>query len=587
MLLGLFVILLLATTFISIALAFYAWQRRPAAGATHYAVLMLAVGVYSLAYAFELASVELSRKLISAKVEAVGIMIIPVAWFAFTLEFTGRKKWLTRRNLVLLLIVPGVALLLVWTNEFHGLMWSDAFLDASGPFPTLVLPLEPAAWFYGAYDTLLTLLGMGVLVQAFLRSSYIYRRQIGILLLAALLPVAGDLLSTVGLSFFPYFDMTPLAFTLTGLVMAWGLFRFRLLDLVPVARDIVIESMGDAVFVLDAKDRIVDLNPSAQELIGREAAEAIGQRAELLAGILPWLDGELLDQRGEIVRGDGELQRSYDLHISPLADRRGRLTGRLIVLRDITKRKQAEKALREAHDELDLRVQERTAELAQANEALRLQIAERERAENRLQTSLQEKDVLLQEIHHRVKNNLQVVLSLLYLQSKSIDDESSLDALRESRNRIYSMATIHEVLYQSGDLARVDFAQYTRKLIVHLFASYDINSQVIVPRTRITEASLSIDTAIPCGLIINELVSNSLKHAFPGNRGGEVCIELHTENHGQWILTISDNGIGLPPDVERRQRESLGLQLVTTLTQQLEGTIEVDCSEGTAYTIVF
>jgi PAS domain S-box-containing protein len=598
---SLIVLLLLATTSISIALAFYAWRRRPAAGMAPYAVLMFAVGAYSLGYACELASTDLASKIFWIKVQTIAVVIIPVAWLAFTLEFTGRAKWLTRRNLILLMIVPAIMVLLTWTTESHNLIWSDVVLvGTDGILPTPVLTLEVGGWLYGAYDALLTLLGMGFLFLAFLRSSYPYRGQFGILLLAALLPSLGDAISTFILAPFSFFDITPLAFTLTGMLMAWGLFRYRLLDIVPVARDTVIESMGDGVIVLDAQNRIVDLNPSARNIIGCKDSDAIGQpveqilirqlgsstealrmnSAESLAQILAELHRDSPHTQVEITLGEDEKKGIYDLGVSRLTDRRGRLTGRLIVLRNITERKRAEAVLRRAHDELEIRVQERTR-------ALQEQIVEREQAEKRLSVSLQEKEVLLKEIHHRVKNNLQVISSLLYLQSKRVGDQQCLVMLRESESRIYSMAAIYEELYQSGDLARIDFAHYVERLLGHLFTSYNTNPQTIVAKTSIPETELSMDTAITCGLIINELVSNALRYAFPGGRAGEICIDLRADDDNQWRLTVSDDGIGLPPGVRVEDNNSLGLQLVTLLTHQLGGTMNVECSKGTVYTITF
>jgi len=210
----------------------------------------------------------------------------------------------------------------------------------------------------------------------------------------------------------------------------------------------------------------------------------------------------------------------------------------------------------------------------------------RRRAEAQLRTSLREKEVLLQEIHHRVKNNLQVISSLLYLQSRSVEDESVLAVLQDSRSRVRSMALVHEKLYESPDLAHIDFADYVRTLVDHLIQSYEVDMRAIRLRVNVAKVLLGIDTAIPCGLIIHELVSNALKHAFPQGGGGEIHIELSREDN-RFTLTVSDNGVGLPEGMDFRNSGSLGLQLVNTLVEQLEGTIELDRSEGTRFTIVF
>ena len=216
------------------------------------------------------------------------------------------------------------------------------------------------------------------------------------------------------------------------------------------------------------------------------------------------------------------------------------------------------------------------------------EIAERKRAEEQIKASLAEKEVLLKEIHHRVKNNLQVISSLLYLQSKSIEDKAALQMFQESQNRVRSMAFIHERLYQSQDLARVDFAEYVRSLTNYLFRSYGVSTDVIQLKINMDDLPLGIDTAIPCGLIVNELVSNSLKYAFPDGRGGEIRIELRSDGDNRIALMVSDDGVGLPEDLDFRKTESLGLQLVNNLSvAQLEGAIDLDRRGGTTFRITF
>ncbi|NLX03783.1 MAG: PAS domain-containing protein [Phycisphaerae bacterium] len=213
-------------------------------------------------------------------------------------------------------------------------------------------------------------------------------------------------------------------------------------------------------------------------------------------------------------------------------------------------------------------------------------VTEAKRAEEQIKASLQEKEVLLREIHHRVKNNLQIISSLLNLQSRYIQDERALDVFRESQNRIRSMVLIHEKLYRSKDLARVDFAEYVQSLASHLVRSYGTRRAGVDLRVHVEGVALPIDTAIPCGIIINELVTNALKHAFPDGRRGEIRIDLHPAER-EYRLVVSDNGTGIPADLDFRKTESLGLQLVTTLTDQLDGTVELERDGGTRFTIVF
>jgi len=216
-----------------------------------------------------------------------------------------------------------------------------------------------------------------------------------------------------------------------------------------------------------------------------------------------------------------------------------------------------------------------------------LDITERKLAEERFKISLKEKELLLKEIHNRVKNNLQVISSLLNLQAGYIKDDHARERFRESQDRLKAMALIHEKLYQSEDLTLIDFAGYIRHLAVHLFRSYKVNAHAVTLQLDVDPISLDIDRAMPCGLIINELVANSLTYAFPNGKAGEIRIEFHEDAGKQIALTVSDNGIGLPKNLDFRDTDSLGLQLVNTLTEQIRGTITLERNGGTKFIIAF
>lgn len=228
--------------------------------------------------------------------------------------------------------------------------------------------------------------------------------------------------------------------------------------------------------------------------------------------------------------------------------------------------------LRDLTERLEQKVHEATGELTAANQQLRNALAER--------------DVLLKEIHHRVKNNLQIVSSLLDLQTNAIIDDQSRSFFQESRNRIQAMAMIHEILYETSDFVMIDFGRYLERLLASLF-------QIYVPDGRISrlvdvgDVALGLDEAIPCGLIINELVSNALKYAFPDGRSGEVKVGLNREDDGLITLTVEDDGVGLPRGLDFRETETLGLQLVALLVQQMQGTIDLKSAPGTLFSIRF
>lgn len=224
---------------------------------------------------------------------------------------------------------------------------------------------------------------------------------------------------------------------------------------------------------------------------------------------------------------------------------------------------------------------------ARLYEAAQEEVAVRRLAEEEIKLSLTEKEILLKEIHHRVKNNLQIITSLLNLQSAQIKDSPSYELFKESQARVRSMALIHEKLYQAKDLARVDFDSYVRDLVAYLYRSYGATPDTIEFRCDIRNVLLGVDTAIPCGLIISELVTNCLKYAFPNNHKGSINVALGPVDGGHIALSVVDNGIGLPSEMDIRNTDSLGLQLVNTLTQQLHGSLELHRNGGTGFKIVF
>jgi len=226
---------------------------------------------------------------------------------------------------------------------------------------------------------------------------------------------------------------------------------------------------------------------------------------------------------------------------------------------------------------------------AQLYEESKKELKQRIEAEEKLKASLKEKEALLKEIHHRVKNNLQIISSLLNLQAGYIKDEYYQNLFKESQNRIKSMVLIHEKLYQSKDLANIKADDYIEGLVRHLFHSYGVKPKAVVLKKNIKNVTLNIDTAIPCGLIINELISNSLKHAFPRSlpRSPEITLKLFQDKRNRTVLIVSDNGVGLPKNIDFKKTKSLGLQLVSALVEQLGGIITVEVKEGTKFTITF
>jgi len=217
-----------------------------------------------------------------------------------------------------------------------------------------------------------------------------------------------------------------------------------------------------------------------------------------------------------------------------------------------------------------------------------IDITERKKMANQISESLKEKEVLLREIHHRVKNNMQVISSLLSVQSQNIRDESVRGLFKESQNRIRSIALVHELLYRSDNLDQIEYGAYLKKMFIPLFESYSVDQRKVSMSIEAPSVMITIDKAVPCSLIMNELISNSLKHAFPGDRKGTISISFSLDSaKSGYTLDYGDDGVGLPPGLDITKLNSLGMRLINGLTKQLGGTLEVSGNGGTRYHITF
>jgi PAS domain S-box-containing protein len=681
------IVFLFVAAIFSVAMAWIVW-RRLLPGSKVGAIGILAVAGWLFATMIQQVAVGgLEWKIFWDNVKYISFLAIPSAWFIYTLVFTGREKWITRRLIVLLIIPQLITLILVFTNSFHHLVKVNERLSPDGRF--FMRDYGPWLRIYAIHAYGLIAWGLLLLMQTLIRSRRLYRWQATALTLAILTPWTVNILADA-FGLFPYLGtyVTQMTLGVTLPAIAWGFLHLRRRDVAPVARGMVFDGMEDSVLVLDPSNRIVEMNPAARRLVGYHAPQTLEQPVE--PPLPDWLTGILTpsgkDESRTITHEGEGASRFYDVRVSPLADWRGQVLSRVVVLRDITGRKQAEAALRESESRFRSVIEQASDSIALCDEqgnivawnsaseqltglkrtdvvgrpiwdvqfallpevhrtpdlyeqihstviqalhtgqapwlnqttegeiqhsdgtrryvqqsvfsvqtakgvmlcGMSRDITERRQAEEQLQASLNEKEMLLKEVHHRVKNNLQIVSSLLNLQSTKMNDPSGLAMLQDSQNRVRSMALIHEKLYRSQDLARVDIGEYARHLAAELFRTYRASAQTIMLEVNAAkDIWLGIDQALPVGLILNELVSNSLKHAFPEGRTGRVRIELERNTSDAVELIVADNGVGLPGDLDFRQTGSLGLQLVMTLVDQLAGTIELDSADGTVFRVTF
>jgi PAS domain S-box-containing protein len=360
---------------------------------------------------------------------------------------------------------------------------------------------------------------------------------------------------------------------------------------------ILANTVHDAICALSPDGVVTYVNSEGAALIGKTPEKIVGLPLESLyhpaiaQEFRENLDAVIATKRP--VRYDAQFWHEnpsqviwLDAQLVPQIGSDGSIIQVIGISRNITDRKQSEGLLKRFNQELEWQVHTRTAELEHANSLLETTIIQRTLAEESVRKSLHERELLLREIHHRVRNNLQIILSLIRLQLLHFKDPVLLETMENFQNRIMAMAHVHDRMCRSKDISRIDLSEIVTFLGTNLFESYNVSQQNIRLTVEMNDLQISIESAIPISMIINEIVSNSMKHAFPRGASGEITVSGQREGD-TIVLGIRDTGIGMPKELDwRKSDQTLGFNLVVGLVQQLNGTINLDRSAGTSFTIV-
>lgn len=587
------------TMIVSILLMVQVWKQREYSGTAAILIvaLMTAVCWWTLVYAFELGTTDETTKLLFYRAKFLAIVYVPVIWVLFGFQYTGRTQWLLLPRVLMLSVVPTITTILIWTNDFHHLMWKHLGIITLGDLSVVDTNTSTWFWVHSLYSYVLIMTASYLLFRQFSGSPGVYRRQLGALLLSVAAPMIANAITIFGNQ---PLDSTPFAFAVTGMALTWGLLRFQLLNLVPVARNLVIDSMLDGVLVLDAQGRIVDLNSTAKRIVNREPQAIIGQHiSKVLQYIGVQLDIAQWAQKSgvvhdEVVIGGKAAQQYLDVQVSPLYNQRNQLSGRVVMFRDITDRKRAEQQIREQNETL----MKTNHELAEA----------RKQAEHATQLKSQ----FLATMSHELRTPLNAVIGYTEIQLAGMGGEIT-EKQRDFQERVLANALhllglINDIL----DLSRIEAGRMDLLMKPFNLRSW-LNDIVLQNRVLAEEKHLSlelkVDNQLPEVMIadserLKQVVINLLSNAVKFTEEGYLKIDVAKHDGETWRIEVSDSGIGIPAHAQetifeefrqvdgtsRRQYSGtgLGLAIVRKLVVMMGGHIRLksEVGKGSTFTIL-
>ncbi|ADZ08700.1 signal transduction histidine kinase [Methanobacterium lacus] len=482
--------------------------------------------------------------------------LVPPVILHISLIFTGKTEVLKNKLTYLLMYVPAIIISIyaVTTNlllqgilkEYWG--WTYIFPQNSAIFNVMSI-----------WTLTCVLIAGGLCLFYYVRTRNVEKLQAKYLIAGLYFPLIISMVSDLVLpSMSIRIPETTIVMSTVGLsFISYGVWKYRFPALTAaIAADEIVSTMSSFLIMLDPQMNVVNINKATTELFGYGKSEIIGKPVKCLFAEKTMTLKDLLDTSTDSIINIETVIKTKNGSSVPVIISKSVIRSDMGTVLGIV--------------------------------CIGNNIIDIKNAEDKIKTSLQEKELLLRELHHRVKNNLQIISSLINLQSQGIKNKEDLEIFRESQSRVKSMAIIHEKLYQSTDLSNINFRDYIQSLVSYL-VSYYSKEMIKIEMDVNEDLVLNMDTAVPCGLIINELFINSLKHAFEGRSNGRITIKLSLDDETPecYVLEVADNGVGLPPDVDLNNPQKLGLQLVVSLTNQLDGKIFVDTKDGTKFTIKF
>ncbi len=580
---------LTASALFSISLAIYAWKRRSVKGAGAFIWCMIFVTTWTAANALEMSGTDLPTKLFWANMQYIAYGYSPFTWLVLVMQFTGYDEWIRNKRVFWLAILPAVTVLLLFTDHYHGLMRHNVYLDYNGAFPVIAKDYGIPLYISGFYFHLLNLCSIILLIRAVFIKNTVYKRQAAALLAGLGLIALPNLFYIWGLSPVERFDITPLFFVPAGLIITWGIFRYRLFDVIPVARATVIEAMEDGVMVLDLQDRVLDINPAMENIIGLKSVEVLANPVQEVCRSIPELSEAYLDRSishfefnssgpegnttiydqrteeknlhtslssGRKGEGGGEealsqTPRLYEAYFSPLKDQSGDLIGRFVLIYDITERKIAQQ------------------------ETMRRQWME---------AVIEERERMTRDLH----DNLGQVLGFINLQAQGIKTEllnAGVEITSDKLSRLVDVtqSAHHEIRQyihharKSAELEK-DFISALQKEIKQFEDRTDINVTIDF-EGDINWEGLRPDIRLHILNIVREALNNTRKHA------GADIVKITFAAKSDWIFVIvEDDGRGFDAEkIGHGDNKKYGLNIMRERAVEIGALINIQSSpeEGT------
>ena len=577
-----YVLLMLITAGISVSVALLAWRARDEPGALPLFLLMVAVVVWALAYALEISSVVLTDKVFWAKCNYLGIVFIPGLGLIFTLQYSGQRRWLTKRNIGLLFVIPVVTLLLVFADQWHNLVrYDERLAPVSADFIPLANSFGPGFWLFVAYTYVLILLVAYLLARVVVRRRHYYRSQAVSLLIGAFVPLIWNSTYITGTSPVVGLDLTPCAFAISGIAWLWAILRYRLFDLMPLARDVLVDRMRDGMIVVDELERIADLNPAVQAMLDLPAERTLGQPAVQVLGRYPGvLKAWQSSGTAEVSVDHGGHSSFFDASFSSLVDYRGRRKGSLGILHDMTERKGMENELR--------------------------------RAKEKAEESSRVKSTFLANMSHEIRTPMNGIIGMTELAldtDLTFAQREYLEAVRSSSNSLLSL--LNDIL----DFSQIEaerLALERTELNLRQIVGEVIDMTMHRASEKGLELLLYVHPDIPVRLsgdplrlrqILANLVGNAVKFTAQGEVVVEARLRRQAARQATILFSVADTGIGIAPDQIDKVFESftqadssttrryggtgLGLTISKQLIEMMGGRIWVESEEGRGTTFYF